>query len=181
MPTTDPDEPFEIFTPAGKPLGIAARGRVHREGLWHRSAHVFLYNTRGQLLLQQRSASKDLYAGAWDYSVGEHLQPGEHYLQAALRGLAEELSVNLTTLTPLGEPTASEFVAASGDAIDREFQQAYRGTLESSNPAQIRIDATEVAQIEWLTPTQVTQRISRDPDHFTPWLVRDVARFNLGA
>lgn len=179
MPATDPAELFDVFSANGEPLGQAPRGEVHRAGLWHRSTHVFLYDTQRRLLLQQRSMDKDLYAGAWDYSVGEHLQPGESYYDAALRGLCEELAVALTTLEALGEPTASEFVTPNGANIDREFQQAYRGVLDSTPDSIVRFDPTEVSQVRWFAPTELAEFIARHTDQCTPWLVRDVARFNL--
>ncbi|MFK7915387.1 MAG: NUDIX domain-containing protein [Pseudomonadales bacterium] len=179
MPATDPNEPFEIFSASGQALGTAPRGQVHREGQWHRSTHVFLYDPDGRLLLQQRSSSKDLYANAWDYSVGEHLQPGEEYLAAALRGLQEELAVTLTTLAPLGAPTASEFIAQDGRAIDREFQQAYRGVLQGSSTQQIRFDPTEVAAVRWLSKTELRRFTNEQRTSCTPWLLRDLERFEL--
>lgn len=179
MPATDPAEPFEIFSPSGQLLGTAPRAQVHREGLWHRSAHVFLYDSEQRLLLQQRSGAKDLYAGAWDYSVGEHLQPGEDYLHAALRGLQEELAVQLATLEPLGEPTPSEFIAEQGNAIDREFQQAYRGLLTNAAAQQIQFDPTEVAAVRWLDQAELSVFIDKHTAQCTPWLLRDLECFGL--
>lgn len=179
MPATDPAEPFEIFSPSGQLLGTAPRAQVHREGLWHRSTHVFLYDQQQRLLLQQRSAAKDLYASAWDYSVGEHLQPGEDYPSAALRGLQEELGVHLTILEPLGEPTASEFVADQNAAIDREFQQAFRGVLPTTTTDQIHFDPTEVAAVRWLDASELTAFINQFAAQCTPWLLRDLKRFDL--
>lgn len=179
MPATDPAELFDVFNASGEPVGQAPRGEVHRTGLWHRSTHVFLYDGQGRLLLQQRSMDKDLYAGAWDYSVGEHLQPGESYHDAALRGLREELAIALTTLEALGEPTASEFHTADGESIDREFQQAYRGVLDSASDDAVHFDPTEVSQIRWFAPAELAEFIARHESQCTPWLLRDVARFNL--
>lgn len=59
-------ELFEVFDAAGRSVGLRARAEVHRTGAWHKSAHVFLFNPAGELLLQRRAADKDLYADVWD-------------------------------------------------------------------------------------------------------------------
>jgi isopentenyl-diphosphate delta-isomerase len=80
------DEFFDTFDAGGNPTGIAPRLRVHREGLWHCAANVFLFRSDGRLIVQQRNQGKDVCPGAWDLSVAEHLKPGETYEQGARRG-----------------------------------------------------------------------------------------------
>ncbi|MGI9328284.1 MAG: NUDIX hydrolase [Pseudomonadales bacterium] len=182
MPVTSADEPFEVFSASGEPLGIEPRGKVHRLGLWHRSSHVFLFDQQQRLLLQQRSQEKDLYPGAWDYSVGEHLQPGETYLAAALRGMQEEMGITLEALAmeSLGAPTAAEYIEPGGAQIDREFQQAFRARLpEALGADQIKPDPNEVAQASWYSAAEVRAQLAHNPGQFTPWFVRDVRRFEL--
>lgn len=180
MPATVANEPFEIFSADGRLLGIRPRAEVHRLGLWHRSSHVFLFDSAGRMLIAQRSADKDLYPSAWDYSVGEHAQPGESHLAAALRGVHEELGLALTELLPLGEVTPSETVIAASGHIDREFQQAYRGTLSAEQiDQQLQPDPSEVAKIAWQSRAELTTWLDRQPAAFTPWFKRDVQHFQL--
>jgi len=88
------EEIFEIVDDEGRVIGTAPRSRCHGDpSLAHRSVHVFVFNTSGDLYLQKRSARKDVQPGKWDTSVGGHLCPGESYLNAALRELEEELGV----------------------------------------------------------------------------------------
>ncbi len=182
MPVTSADEPFEVLSASGEPLGIEPRGKVHRLGLWHRSSHVFLFDQQQRLLLQQRSLEKDLYPGSWDYSVGEHLQPGETYLAAALRGMQEEMGITLeaSALQSLGQATAAEYIEPGGALIDREFQQAFRAQLPAAiGVDQIKPDANEVAQTRWYSASQVRAQLAQNFRQFTPWFVRDVQRFDL--
>ena len=76
-------ERLETQDEQGAPEGLAPRGWVHAQGLCHKSAHVFLFTPEGELYLQRREANKDIHANRWDYSSGEHLQPGESYLSGA--------------------------------------------------------------------------------------------------
>ena len=65
------------------------------------TVHVLLLNSKQQLLLQKRSAKKDIQPGKWDTSVGGHLDPGEGYLADARREMHEELGVAGIPLTEL--------------------------------------------------------------------------------
>ena len=96
-------ELFETFDEAGRPTGLVERSVVHTKGLWHRAAHVWLFTSDGRLHVQRRAADKDLYPNLWDFSVGEHLTPGESFEDGARRGLQEELNVTDVILEPMGE------------------------------------------------------------------------------
>ncbi len=77
-------ELFETFNDNDEPTGLVSRGRVHRLGLWHKASNVFLFRPDGQLITQRRHDSKDVWPGAWDLSVAEHLKPREDFLADAL-------------------------------------------------------------------------------------------------
>jgi isopentenyldiphosphate isomerase len=63
----------------------------------HRSVHIYVFNRRGEVLLQLRSKDRDIQPGRWDTSEGGHLDAGEEYLQAARRELREELGVDIVS------------------------------------------------------------------------------------
>lgn len=109
-------EVFEVCDSENRVIGTELRSNVHKRGLFHRAVNILVWNSDGQLLLQQRAPDKDVcpsrcakrYAASqrcasaadalvgmarWDLSVGEHLKVGEAYEDAARRGLAEELGI----------------------------------------------------------------------------------------
>jgi isopentenyldiphosphate isomerase len=169
------DELFEIFDANGTPRGLAARPRVHSLGLWHKSAHVFLFDLTGNLYLQLRAPDKDLYPGLWDYSVGEHLQPGESFHAGAVRGLREELGVDSIALQALGAVRTSSFDIPEFDLHDRELQQAFRGVYDGA----IAADPVEVAEVRCLPLAELEGWIARAPADFTPWFVRDLRELGM--
>ena len=139
------EELFATFSRDGQPLGLRRRSEVHRLGLWHKSAQVFVFDDAGRLLLQQRVPHKDLYADLWDYSVGEHLQPEETFIAGAQRGLQEELSiVPREELQPLGGLRWVEHVSSTH--ADREIQQAFRCRYDGD----VVLDPLEVAQVRYI-------------------------------
>lgn len=56
MPADKDDELFEIVDDTNQVIGTERRGIVHRTGLLHRAVYCFVFNSQGEVLLQQRSA-----------------------------------------------------------------------------------------------------------------------------
>lgn len=161
-------ELFETFDDRGRPMGLVPREQVHARGLWHRAAHVFLFDARGALYVQRRAAGKDLYPNLWDFSVGEHLTPGETFLEGALRGLSEELGVAGVALTPIDDVHRATFHIPELGVVDRELQQTFRGAHDGD----IDPDPVEVAAVEAVPLPALAAWIGDSPDEFTPWFSR---------
>lgn len=89
------DEWLDIVDGDDRVIGRDTRFNIHQQSLFHRSAHVVLFNTQGKVFLQLRSMSKDAGAGLWDTSAAGHVDSGESYLQCAVRELEEELGVSV--------------------------------------------------------------------------------------
>lgn len=95
-----PEEIFDIVDAEDRVIGQAPRFRCHGDpSLVHRVAHVLVFDYSGRLLLQKRSATKDVQPGKWDTSVGGHLDPGEDYRTAAVREMQEEIGICEVPLT----------------------------------------------------------------------------------
>lgn len=93
-------ELFDIVDENDRVIGQAPRRQCHGDpALVHRAAHVLLFNSTGELLLQKRAENKDIQPNKWDTSVGGHLDPGEDYKQAAIREMKEELGVEGIPIT----------------------------------------------------------------------------------
>ena len=73
---------------------------VHRQAWTHRGVWVFVVNAAGQMLLLRRPATMVTCPDTWSI-IGEHNQPGESYLQAGRRGVAEELGWSLEQVTSM--------------------------------------------------------------------------------
>jgi len=165
-------ELFQTFDDQGKPLGLVERPVVHRTGLWHKSSHVFLFSADGRLWVQERAAEKDLYAGLLDYSVGEHLLPGESHEAGALRGLREELGVTGVALEPIGDPFREGYEDAVRGIEDFEIQQAFQGVYDGP----MTIDTTEVKAVHLYTLAALEDILQSDPGRLTPWFASALAK-----
>jgi isopentenyl-diphosphate delta-isomerase len=169
------EEQFEIFTEDGVSLGTAPRSRVHAEGLWHKSAQVFLFDSVGRLYLQRRVENKDVCPGLWDQSAAEHLKPGESWAAGALRGLAEELGITGIQLKPLGEPFAGRLDQVELGVHDHELQQAFTGIWDGP----VRCDPEEVAEVRLVDLGELARWVQTSPGEFTPWFLRDAVRLEV--
>lgn len=88
------EEIFDVVDEHGNVIGRATREQVHSDrSLIHRSVHVHVFDSRGRLFLQKRSADKDIQPGRWDTSVGGHVDAGEDADRAAVREIREELGI----------------------------------------------------------------------------------------
>ena len=90
------NECFDIIDREGKIIGKATREECHGDrSLAHRTVHVLVFNSNGELYLQKRSMNKDIQPGKWDTSVGGHLDLGETFHQAVRREMKEELGIDV--------------------------------------------------------------------------------------
>lgn len=167
------EEWFQTYDEDGNELALVPRARVHATGLWHRAANVLLFRSNGELLLQKRAAEKDVCPGLWDLSVAEHLKPGESFVAAANRGLAEELGIDQVELSVAGDPVKVRIELPG--IRDCEFQQTFRGISDAA----MRPDPAEVAEVVSTTLAELQQQLEREPEKFTPWFRQLVARYPL--
>jgi isopentenyldiphosphate isomerase len=95
----DPDEVFDLVDLDDHVIGQVRRGEAHRNpALIHRSVQILVFTHDGRLLLQRRSAGKDLFPGYYCASASGHVASGDDYPTTAERELAEELGIS-TSLT----------------------------------------------------------------------------------
>lgn len=173
--TDNQNEYFDTFTVSGEKLAPQKRGHVHANGIWHRAVNVMLYRSNGDLVLQQRAATKRVCPLAWDLSVAEHLQVGEGWQAAAHRGLAEELGITNVTLTQWGPEIQERHEIPERGIRNYEFQRCFKGRSD----AYLCIDPEEVAAVRDLSPTDFHAEVEHAPDSFTPWLLEWARRLDL--
>ena len=132
-------------------------------GILHRAFSLFVFNGRGELLLQKRSASKRLWPGFWANSCCSHPRRGEDMHDATRRRLREELGLEC------GLKFLYKFhYQADYDKLGAEHELCwvYVGTTD----APVCANATEVADWRFVEPDALDREIAENPQHFTPWL-----------
>ncbi len=150
------EEMFDVVNEQDEVIGQERRREVHRKNLPHRAVHIFIWNRRGELLLQKRSSRKDVAPGAWDSSVAGHLGVGESYDHAARREAVEELGV-----TPELK-RAQRFEACK--ELGWEFVWLYEG--ESEGPFSFPED--EISEVRWWKSEEISAALREHPAIFAP-------------
>lgn len=89
-------EYLDVLDKNGKKTGVKKlRSEIHRNGDWHQCVHVWIVNSKGELLLQKRANNKETNPGKWDISSACHVVAGEDLATAAVRETKEELGVDI--------------------------------------------------------------------------------------
>ena len=147
------DEYIDIVDANGKFTGqVALKNEAHKQGWYHNTTHVWIYNRSGEILLAQRSLEKKIHPGLWDVSSAGHVDSGETILDAALRELEEELGIVLPmdNLIKIGI-FKHETVYGGGAIRDFEFHHAFivqwTGSLDI-----LRLQPGEVDDVKWVNP-----------------------------
>ena len=92
------EELVEILDEDGKFTDdVKPKKAAHKYGYWHQASQIWIYNSKGEILLQKRAKDKDSYPGLWDISVAGHVSAHETPENAALREMREEIGVELKT------------------------------------------------------------------------------------
>lgn len=148
-------EYFDICDENGQPTGATvARDVAHREGIRHRTAHVWIVRKidgRWQVLLQKRSANKDSFPGKYDTSSAGHIPAGDAPVESAVRELGEELGIRAA-------PDELEYAGWFDIRYEKEFHgrmfrdneycsvYVYRRPVDVSA---LRLQEEEVERADW--------------------------------
>lgn len=107
-------------------LGSAPREEMRAKGLPHRAAYILVFNSRGEIFVQKRTKTKDIYPGYYDVATGGVVLAGESYEHSANRELKEELGISVIPLTAHFD----FYHADSGNRVwGRAFSCVYDGPI----------------------------------------------------
>jgi isopentenyldiphosphate isomerase len=151
-------ELLDILTPDGRPSGsVKPKADVHRDGDWHRAAHVWLATPDGRVLLQRRASVKENWPDFWDISVAGHVAAGESAVDAAIRESQEELGLTLTSAELVFLGTLRwHAVLNDGAYIENEFHDVFVATREI-DIARLVLDPLEVAEVALVPPRDIAK------------------------
>lgn len=145
------------------PIGTMPKMDAHRQGKLHRAFSVFIFNSAGHLLLQQRALDKYHSPGKWTNTCCSHPRPNEDTLDAAKRRIMEEMGMECE-LRPMF--TFTYHAELENGLIENEYDHVYFGksdALPEPNPE-------EVANFAYILMSELSKQLLDRPDQFTAWL-----------
>ena len=145
-----------------KEIGLCPKMKAHRQGLLHRAFSVFIFNSDGKLLLQQRALNKYHSPGLWTNTVCSHQRQGESNISAGKRRLQEEMGMQ----APLKEVFHFIYEARLDQGLtEHELDHVLIGFSDESplfNPE-------EVMDYKWESPENIAEDIKKNPQNYTEW------------
>lgn len=143
-------------------VGIMEKMEAHEKGLLHRAFSIFLFNSKGEMLLQQRALSKYHSPGLWTNACCSHPAPNETTLEAGKRRLQEELGLS----TVLVEAFKFEYRATFDNSLtEHELDHVLVGYTDDFP----QLNPDEAQDYRWVRWADLLSEMALYPEKFTVW------------
>ena len=181
------EEYIDIVDQNGIPTGISApKSEIHSKGHLHNTAHVWFFTSEGNILLQQRAASKAICPLLWDVSVAGHIDAGETPKQAAVREAKEEIGITISEAQLVKIGVFECFQSYPNGLIDNEFHNTFMAKI-NVNIEDLTLQKEEVEALKFVNLSEFRTLLSSSEtnNHFVPSnrkyyeLVLDAIKVNL--
>ena len=145
-----------------KPVGLMEKIEAHKKGLLHRAFSIFVFNSKGELLIQQRATSKYHSQGLWSNTCCSHPHENENIETGAHRRLKEEMGFDCE----LKEVFSFVYKAEVDNGfIEYEFDHVFIGKYDGEP----KINPGEIAKWKFVNPEILKEEIKNYSEKFTEW------------
>jgi len=144
------------------PVGTVEKMEAHEKALLHRAFSVFIFNSKGEMLLQQRAITKYHSGGLWTNACCSHPYSGQETLTAAEKRLQEEMGFTV----PLNK--AFEFIYKApfdNGLTEHEYDHVFIGTYDGV----IVANKEEVDDYCFKTVSEIKLLLQDHPEQYTVW------------
>lgn len=156
------EEKVVLVTEKDEVLGLMEKMQAHENGILHRAFSVFLYNSKGEMLLQKRAAEKYHSPNQWTNACCSHPRMEETYEQAAKRRIKEELGIDCE----LEEKFWFIYKADVGQNLwEHELDHVFVGNYEG----EFNLNKEEVAEVRYISLENLNLELENNPENFTEW------------
>jgi isopentenyl-diphosphate Delta-isomerase len=143
-------------------VGAMEKMRAHELGKLHRAISIFIFNEKGELLLQKRASSKYHSGGLWTNTCCSHPRPGETTIDAAIRRLYEEMGI----CSDLYHAFSFTYKAPFDNGLtEHEFDHVFLG----SSQAFPQLNPEEAEGFDYVTIPEVIKDMDKNPEQYTEW------------
>lgn len=156
------EEQVILVNEKDEPIRLMGKMEAHEKGLLHRAFSVFVFNSKQEVLLQQRAACKYHSPNLWTNTCCSHPRVGETNQQAGERRLQEEMGLQV----PLQEVFSFIYKAPFDNGLT---EHEYDHVLIGYSDAQPQINPEEVASWKWLSLEAIKEDILQAPERYTAW------------
>jgi len=144
-------------------IGYSTKEDVHKYGTLHRAFSVFLVN-EDKILIQRRNKNKYHSGGLWTNACCSHQRKTETLMDAVSRGLKEELGIECEVSEQFSFVYRTKFAE---DLYEYEVDHVFLGKYDG----QIDLNLDEADAIEWVSISDLKERLRENADTFTSWFI----------
>jgi len=143
-------------------IGIMEKLAAHIVPRLHRAFSIFIFNSKGELLLQQRALSKYHSPGLWTNTCCSHPREGENLEQATARRLQEEMGMSCK----MHEVFTFIYKAPVGLGLtEHEYDHVWFGNSDETP----NINREEVESWKYMSLDDIAEDMKRHPELYTEW------------
>ena len=143
-------------------IGVMDKLEAHQKGLRHRAFSIFIFNSKGELLLQRRAEDKYHSPGLWTNTCCSHPSPGEDTLVAANRRLKEEMNLSSELKHLFTFHYQAEF---ENQMIENEVDHVFVGKSDQSP----ELNRQEADKWKYMNIEDLKSELLTYPERFTVW------------
>ncbi len=144
------------------PIGLMEKMEAHKKGVLHRAFSVFIFNSEGNIMLQQRALHKYHSPGLWTNTVCSHPHEGETSVEAAHRRIEEEMGFDCD----FEEAFSFTYKAEVGQGLtEHELDHVFIGQSD----VEPIINPEEVASWKYVDLDWLGIDIKKHPQDYTEW------------
>ena len=143
-------------------IGLMNKQEAHIKGSLHRAFSIFIFNSKNELLLQQRAYSKYHSGGLWTNTCCSHPRDNETVYEAAKRRLKEEMGMTSHLEKKF------DFIYKS-KMINNLFEHEFDHVLFGFSDKKPKINITEVESFRYSSLEDISIDMSSNPDLYTEW------------
>jgi len=155
-----------LVNPDDQTVGRMEKMEAHEKGVLHRAFSVFLFNEKGETLLQQRAAEKYHSPLLWTNTCCSHPREGETVLEAAGRRVFEELGISPQEIKDLHSDFHFVYRAEFDNGlIEHELDHVLVGQFDGT----CVLNPEEVEAVKWVSMEALLAGVEAQPEQYTAW------------
>lgn len=152
-----PEEYLYLVDENNKVIGKVLRSEVRKKNLPHRGIKVFVFNSKGEILITKRTKTKDIYPGLFEVSQGGAVAYGESYEETAKREIEEEAGIRNPKLEFIFD---CHWKNEKKDSFEKVYKCVYDG--------EIKPQKEEIDDYFFISIKKLDEMIKKNPDKFVP-------------
>jgi isopentenyl-diphosphate delta-isomerase len=148
------------------PIGTEEKLKAHIDSKLHRAFSIFIFNSKGELMIQKRADNKYHCGGLWTNTCCSHPRVGQALKEDAQERLNEEMGFKCEIHEVFSMPYKAKVPSKKGELTEYEYDHVFIGIFDGS----ANINPEEAQDWKWINTDELKIDIEKNPDKYTPWI-----------